>query len=167
MRDKICDNDIIEALQIWQNSLYRLAYSYVRNADDAMDIVQESVYKALKYKNKLRDVDSLKPWLFRIVINTSLDFIKKQKLINYTQSVPEEGYEDDYQFIEVMEMLNTLDEKSREVIILHFFQDMTLLQVAETTNQKLSTVKSQLYRALKKLKIEFFDAENEKGHSYV
>lgn len=55
-------------------SLYHLAYSYVKNESDAMDVVQESAYKAIKNAGSLKRKDYIRTWLFRIVINTSCYF---------------------------------------------------------------------------------------------
>ena len=61
--------------------LYRLAITYVKNEQDAMDVVQESAYKAMKNAGQVKEETYIKTWLWRIVINTSLDMCKKQKRI--------------------------------------------------------------------------------------
>ena len=66
-----------EILQSYQ-SLYRLAYSYVKNPDDAMDIVQESAYKAILHSDEMRNQDTIKGWLCRIVVNTALDLLRRR-----------------------------------------------------------------------------------------
>ena len=53
--------------------LYRLAFSYVKNEQDAMDVVQESVYKAMKNASQIKEKKYIKTWLWRIVINTAVD----------------------------------------------------------------------------------------------
>ena len=58
--------------------LYRLAYSYVHNEADALDIVQESACKAITQCKNLKDTEKLFPWLCRIVVNTSLDLLRNQ-----------------------------------------------------------------------------------------
>ena len=60
-------------------SLYRLAYSYVKNPDDAMDIVQESAYKAILRAEEVKKQETIKSWLCRIVVNTSLDTLRKKR----------------------------------------------------------------------------------------
>ena len=64
--------------------LYRLAYSYVHNENDALDIVQESAYKAIKNSSSLQQVQYAGTWIYRIVINESIQFLRKQK----QQTVP-------------------------------------------------------------------------------
>ena len=57
--------------------MYRLAYTYVRNEEDALDIVQESVYKAIKNSDRVRQEAFIKTWIWRIVVNTAVDFIRR------------------------------------------------------------------------------------------
>lgn len=140
---------------------YRLAYSYVRNEDDAMDIVQESVCKALSAKDSLYSVQYLKTWCCRIVINTATDLLRKRKKEQIGVEeflLSKQGERDtNYENIEVMEMLATLKEKERVILILRYFEDMKLEDIARITSENVSTIKSRLYRALKQLKIHISD----------
>lgn len=60
-------------------AMYRLAYTYVRNEEDALDIVQESVYKAIKNESKVQQESYIRTWLWRIVMNTAVDYIRSRK----------------------------------------------------------------------------------------
>ena len=72
---QLVENYIVEN----QNAHYRLAYSYVKNKESALDIIQESIMKALKSIDSLEQIQYLKTWFYRILINTSIDFINKNK----------------------------------------------------------------------------------------
>ena len=133
---------------------YRLAFSYVRNENDAMDVVQESAYKVIKECGSLKNEEYLNTWTYRIVINTALDFIRKNKKEFIGILENEEAYEDDYMDFDVMDSLERLEEKDRSVIILRFFEEQKIEDIAKITGENLNTVKSRLYRALKKLKID-------------
>lgn len=133
---------------------YRLAFSYVRNESDAMDVAQESAYKVIKECGSLKNEEYLNTWIYRIVINTALDFIRKNKK-EFIGVLENEGvYEDDYMDFDVMDSLERLEEKDRAVIILRFFEEQKIEDIAKITGENLNTVKSRLYRALKKLKID-------------
>lgn len=138
---------------------YRLAYSYVNNAEDAMDIVQESAYKALTSKKKLKTPDHIRAWCYRIVMNTAIDLFRKKKReqIGVEEFLLEEKGEKDrnYEKVEVMELLSNLNEKDRAVLVLRYFEDMKLEEIAMVTSEKVSTIKSRLYRVLKQLKIQY------------
>lgn len=140
-------------------SMYRLAYSYVRNRDDAMDIVQESTYKAIKCAHSVRRPRNLKTWLWRIVINTSIDFLRMSRQEYACQDLPETATEDTYTDFDTIEALDILNEKERAVIVLRFFEDRKLQEIADILGLSSNTVKSLLYRSLKKLKIEFIKGD--------
>lgn len=135
-------------------SYYRLAYSYVRHEQDALDIVQESAYKAIKDCHKVRNPQYLSTWLYRIVINTALDLTRKRKREELSDTVPEAVWEDRYGDVDLKYMLEQLDEKSRTVVILRYFEDMKLDEIANILNENLNTVKARLYRTLKKLRMD-------------
>jgi len=64
-----------------KEKLYRIAFLYVKNENDALDIVQETIYKAFTSIETLREVKYFSTWITRILINNALDFLKKQKKI--------------------------------------------------------------------------------------
>lgn len=131
---------------------YRLAYSYVKNESDAMDIVQESAYKAMKSYHLVKKEEYISTWIYRIVINTSLDFLRKYKHEVVGVMDEETYYEDSYKDFDMQDILNQLEEDDRIIVILRYFEDQKLEDIAEITGNNLSTVKTRLYRALKKLK---------------
>ena len=149
------ENEILQSYQ----SLYRLAYSYVKNQDDAMDVVQESAYKAILHADEMRFRETVKGWLCRIVVNTALDLIRRRKRESLTEEIPETGREDTYENIDVMRALDTLDEREKTVVMLRFFQDMKLSEISSITGESLSSVKSILYRSLRKLKVKLTEGD--------
>lgn len=132
---------------------YRLAYSYMRNEDDALDVVQESAYRAIRDCSKVKNKDYLSTWIYRIVVNTALDLLRKKKKETLTQELPEIPVEDQYQETELRTMLDQLDHKSKTIIILRYFEDLKLEDIAEILGDNLNTVKARLYRSLKKLRL--------------
>lgn len=147
-----------EILQSYE-SMYRLAYTYVHNENDAMDIVQDSVYKAIKNASKLKDHTYIKTWIWRIVINTALDFIRIQKKTVPLDESYEAPIEDHYKDFDALNALNTLASKEKSIIVLRYFEDKKLEEIAEILDMNLNTIKSMLYRSLKKLKIELSEGE--------
>ena len=132
---------------------YRLAYSYMRNEDDALDVVQESAYRAIRDCRKVRNKDYLSTWIYRIVVNTALDMLRRKKKENITEELPEIPVEDQYQDPELRTVLNQLDDKSRTIILLRYFEDLKLEDIADIVGDNLNTVKARLYRSLKKLRL--------------
>ena len=140
---------------------YRLAYSYMRNEDDALDVVQESAYRAIRDCGKVKNKDYLSTWIYRIVVNTALDLLRKKKKETLTEELPEIPVEDQYQETELRTILNQLDHKSKTIIILRYFEDLKLEDIADILGVNLNTVKARLYRSLKKLRLNL-EAEHYK-----
>ena len=140
---------------------YRLAYSYMRNEDDALDVVQESAYRAIRDCGKVKNKDYLSTWIYRIVVNTALDLLRKKKKETLTEELPEIPVEDQYQETELRTILNQLDHKSKTIIILRYFEDLKLEDIADILGDNLNTVKARLYRSPKKLRLNL-EAEHYK-----
>ncbi|TGE39884.1 sigma-70 family RNA polymerase sigma factor [Desulfosporosinus fructosivorans] len=139
------------------NSIYRFAYTYTTNQEDAEDVVNESVLKALKSINSLRNPDQIGTWLYRIVANTALTNIKKNKKIVYMDpidmaDVQDDG--DDFSDISFEQMIGVLEPKYKSIVVLRFFERMPLEDIALILDENLNTVKTRLYKALKILRIE-------------
>ena len=62
-----------------EESFYRIAYSYVRSREDALDIVQDAVEKGLRKLPTLRDPERIKPWFCRILVNESIDRLRRRR----------------------------------------------------------------------------------------
>lgn len=144
-----------------KEKFYRLAYSYVKNEEDALDIIQESIHKALKGIHTLENSQALKSWFYRIVVNTSLDLLRKKKKEMIVDDDTIEFFSpkknDKYENVDLTRLLNELPPKYRTVIILKFFEDLKIREIAEVLNEKENTIKTRLYKGLKMLRIEMND----------
>lgn len=157
--DEISFTTIIEEKK---ESLYRLAYSYVKNRHDALDIFQEAVYKAYISIHKLKKPETFNAWIKRIVVNTAIDYLRKTKKIVYIEKEYEASSDEMSHAEEVMDLKKALDEldpKSKTIITLRFFEDLPLKEIAEILEMPLSTVKTNLYRSLDKLKINLEEVD--------
>ncbi|TGY97494.1 sigma-70 family RNA polymerase sigma factor [Petralouisia muris] len=141
------------------DSLYRLAYTYVKNESDAMDIVQESSYKAIKNSSSVKNAAFIKTWLWRIVINTSLEVLRKNQREVSFDAAKEQGKEDIYLDFDTIDALDILNEKERAVIVLRYFEERKLQEIADVLEENLNTTKSILYRSLGKLRIKLTEGE--------
>ena len=148
---------LVEYIKENQNKLYRIAFSYTKEEESALDIVQESIEKALKNIHQLKTAEYVKTWFYRILINESLQYVKKnKKLIMYSIDDLEKDiyWEEDIQKddIDIYKCVQKLNDKLKTVIILRFFEDMKIEEIAKVTNTNVNTVKSRLYKALEELK---------------
>ncbi len=139
------------------DKLYRIAYGYVKQADDAMDIVQDAIFKMLTKSNTLKNKESIKTWAYRIVVNTALDFLRKHKKVipMDINDLPEQEAVDFYQDMDLQKAIDALPFKQKTIIMLRFYEDLDLQEIASITGDNLNTIKSRLYNALDKLKITY------------
>lgn len=137
---------------------YRLAYTYVKNQQDALDIVQEAICKALESQHKLKNPDGIKSWFYKIVVHTALDFLRKSNKIVLTQDEILEDIggsrSDNYEDTDLMSALDRLSDENKTIVVLRYFEAMKLQDIASIMNIPESTVKTKLYSSLKKLRIE-------------
>lgn len=139
------------------DNICRFAYTYTSNHEEAEDIVYESVIKALKSIKSLRNPEYIGTWFHRIVANTALTNMKKNKRIVYMDPIDMEVLQDecdDYSDISFEQMIALLEPKYKSIIVLRFFEGMSLEDIAVILNENLNTVKTRLYRALKILRID-------------
>ena len=151
----------VDALLRYQDAMYRIAMSTVRNADDALDIVQASALKALENYHKLKSPDSIRSWLFRIVVNEAIDHIKSsgRELLG-EENIPEAPYHEpayDRSGEDVYEAVMKLPEQLRILVILRYYEELSLKEISEVTGINLSTVKTRLYKAHKLLGADFIN----------
>lgn len=148
-----------------KNQLYILAYSYVKNEQDALDVVQDSIQKGWTALGTLENQDQIKSWLYKIVVRTAIDFLRKMKRIQVTEEdtliylSEQQQQNDDYRNLDLENALENLPFSLKQIIILRYFEDLKLEDVANIVDIPLSTAKSRLYKALKLLKIELEDEE--------
>lgn len=156
MQDKL--EALKEYVKLNQRDFYRLAFSYTKNSDAALDVVQESIVKAIDKIGSLKEAAYLKTWFYRILINESLMYLRRSKQLALVENI-EDGMEESgsgkdlAQSMDMYNAVQALELKIRTVIILRFFEDMKLEEIAGITKTNLSTVKSRLYKGLELLKI--------------
>ena len=138
-----------------QERFYRLAYSYTRNQEDALDAVQNAVCKALEAYESIRRAEAIKTWFYRILINECLRILRKRKKDADTIDVDdldtvyqEKAYEEG----DVTAQLEKLEPDVQEIIRLRFFEELSLKEISSITGYNINTVKTKLYRGLKLLK---------------
>ncbi len=147
----------------YKENHYRLAYSYVKNVDDALDIVQESICKAISSMDSLKDPNYIKTWFYRILVNTSLDFLRRKGKIDIVEEgilmSLDSGTVDEYENFDLQRALNNLPDNFRTLIILRYFEDLKIEEIAEILNENINTVKTRLYKSLEMLRIKMNNYE--------
>ncbi|WP_299681997.1 RNA polymerase sigma factor [uncultured Dokdonia sp.] len=154
-----CKNNNLKAqMQVYLNykdMLYNVSFRIVKSKQDAQDTVHDAFIKAFQNISKLEDNHNLGAWLKRIVINCSLDFLrKKKKLDDLQDSVALQEEEEDTDTFEetslkvaaVKKAIHALKDKYRIIIILYLIEDYSHREIAEQLGLNESTVRNQYIR---------------------
>lgn len=151
---------LIACLMEEQARLYRLAYSYLKNQEDALDAVQTTACRALERQDSLREAGNPWPWLCRILVNACLDCLRQRGRIAPLEDWQDPGREDELpEDGDLARRIEALPANEGTVIRLRFYEDMSLKEISAATGVNLSTVKSRLYAGLRKLRISMEGAE--------
>ena len=127
------DEKIQQVLLECYEKYYRLAYSYMGNQEDALDVVQESAYKAIRDSKKVENENYISTWIYRIVVNTAIDMLRKRKKegINTQIEDYEMPVEDTYSNPDLAVALNRLKAEERLVITLRYFEELSLEEISD------------------------------------
>jgi RNA polymerase sigma-70 factor (ECF subfamily) len=152
----------LEILEKYEHDLYRTAWLYVKNEQDALDVMQETAFRAFISIRTLKEPKYLKTWLTRIVINCALDRLRKDGRLRCTEldvaendlrlSTAFEGALVDRLTLEAL--LSVLSDAERSVVVLKYVHQYTFAEISKTMQLPLGTVKTILYRALNRLRTE-------------
>lgn len=157
MRQNAPDNRqlLVDHILNGQTDFYRLAMSYVKNRDAALDVVQEAIVKALSKVDTVREPAYLKTWFYRILINEAMNhFRRNRNLVSLEEVMADRAAEprDPGERLDLYDAIDRLSFPEQTVIKLRYFEDMKLEEIAQATGTNLNTVKSRLYKAIRKLK---------------
>ena len=144
-----------------QDRSYRLAYSVLRDREEALDAVQTAVCRALERQDSLRDPGAVRTWFTRILINACNDLLRQRsRVVPFPENGEEPSREDPEPSDEFLaRRVDALPAEMGTVIKLRFYEELTLKEIGEVTGQNISTVKSRLYAGLRKLRVAMEGAE--------
>jgi len=134
------------------------SFRITKNLEDSEDILQEAFLKSFQDINSLKEPAKYVGWLKRIVINKSLNSIKKKIRFDTIENIPEPLEEDDSSWYEDISFekirvhIQKLPEGSRQIFSLYLLEGYKHKEIAEILNISISTSKSQYQYALKLLK---------------
>ena len=132
--------------------MYRLAYYYLGNAQDAEDVVGETVLKAYEKFASLRKKEAFKSWIFTILVNQCMTFLRKKTVKGTSELIEEPSFESNMEDKAVAEeLLSVLSEEERQIVVLSVFGGYKGEEIAKILHIKHSTVRTKYRRALKKM----------------
>ena len=134
-----------------------MAFAYVRNEADTVDMLQQAMIQAFERIDSLQKMEYFKTWMIRIVINCSKTYLVKRNRLELTdpfelvnvQTVSPTYKEEE---LDLWQALQALEEKYKTVLLLRFYQDYTVPEIASILHMPIGTVKTNIRRGLLQLK---------------
>jgi len=155
-----------ELMSLQKERMYRIAYAYFKNEDDAIEAIQETAYRAWKTFRKLREPRYASTWLIRILLNCCNDERKRKRRLRggaerEVGAAPSaEG--EVVARLDMTEAMERLKPKYREVLLLKYYEDMTLGEIAAALGRPVGTVKARLHKALALARAIMSEGEGER-----
>jgi RNA polymerase sigma-70 factor (ECF subfamily) len=145
--------------------LYRTAFLYTRKKEDALDVFQDTIYKAFISIKQVKQPEFFQTWLIKILIRTAYDLLsKKKKLVLDGEVIYSRNFDNTAQAatrIDLHNAISKLNHNYQTVIILFYYHDLPIHAISEITNFPENTVKTYLYRSKAQLK-EILEIGSEK-----
>lgn len=155
----------LELMRLHKAALYKTALSYLRNEQEAIEAVQEVTFRVYTKISAVREPDYIKTWMLRIMINYCNDILKKRKRFGANpevlQTMPSM---DNYLHIEILDALDILDDQGKELVMMKYFHDIKIKDIAILLNKPEGTIKTWLHKAMRQLRAHIEEQEVEEGH---
>ncbi len=156
--------------------LYRKACSLIGNPDDAEDVLQEALVTAYRALDKFRGESGIYTWLYRIVVNKCRDYLRSKRtrkedsieqfepILSDERLSVEKNHELSAESNYLIEKINQLDKKYRQILILRYYDNCSYQEIADIVSVNIGTVKSRLFKSRELLKRAIL--HNGKGEDY-
>lgn len=145
------DSELSRYIKLYHQTVYRAALSYLHNAEEAEDAVQETFVKLFNSNKHFTSDEHCKAWLLRVVINHSKNVLGSFRY-SRTEELDEAIPIEDLAERDLADALAELPPKYRSVIHLHYFEGYSAKEIAEMLNISTTAVTTRLARAREKLR---------------
>lgn len=144
-----------EIVKRYQNGLYNFILNIVKNKDDAMDLCQDTFFKAYKSISSYKAKSSFSTWLYRIGFNNSINYLKKNKRMSIVEieKLSLKCQNNEHERVEKKEIkklidkiVEDLDTKYKAPIFLFFIENKSYKEIAEIMKIPINSVKSNIFR---------------------
>jgi RNA polymerase sigma factor, sigma-70 family len=148
--NKMFENLVLE----YRTRLFRIAMGILQSNADAEDAVSEAIYKAFINFSRLKNISSFKPWIIKILVNESYNIINKRKrLVELDESmIVQDDIAAIVDTLVLWNAINLLKEDYRIVVILFYYEEMSIKEIGKILKIPTGTVNSRLNRSRLKLK---------------
>lgn len=143
----------VQFMSLYKVDLYKTALAYLKSELEALEAIQEVTYRAYKNIRSLKEIKYAKTWLIRIMINYCIDQQKRNKRFILNENILNDvGIHDSHLTLELDQAMTHIDDRSREILTLIYFNGLKIKEVAKVMQRPEGTIKTWLNRALKLLR---------------
>lgn len=137
----------------YMDTIYRVAYSWTKNPDDANDVTQDVLIQLYKTTKEFESDSHLKNWLIRVTVNQCKmlfrsPWSKMEDINDYAETI---GFEDE-SYLDLFQAVMKLDKKYRVPLMLFYYEGYSTAEISSILSIPEKTVSTRLYRAKAKLK---------------
>lgn len=137
-----------------EGAMYRLAMSIVGNTSDAADAAQQAILIAYQHRSSLRQKESFRPWLMRILTRECYAIVRQRKRLTTLDDLPEQSCSGDREEgQELWQAVCDLNESLRSVVVLYYYEGFQSKEIGEMLGISQDAVKARLSRARKHLRV--------------
>ena len=154
----LSEQEFNKKYELYSQELRNISYGYTKSRDDSLDIIQNVFTKLVNNKKQFNNLKEEKYWLIRVTINECKDFLRKKskqpmvnaELVNSFSKIDSEKEKLHY----IAAVVKTLSEKYKVVIILFYWDELSIKDIAKVLKVSEDAVRKRLERARKLIKIE-------------
>lgn len=147
-------------------AMYKVARGILSNDEDVADAIQDTILVCFEKMHTLKKPEYFKTWMIRILINECNGILRHYRSLNLQEDFADAGRADtSLAEFEFKEMLNRVEKKYREVLILYYVEGFKIPQIAKILDMKENTVKTRLVRAREQIRREYLDDPADRGET--
>lgn len=158
---RLTEEEFKEKYNLYSQELMNISYGYTRNREDSLDVIQNVFYKYFSHNKSFPNLNEEKYWLIRVTINECKDLLKRkfkttvldEKTIDYLSQKKESNIFNS-KLIELSEKVNKLPQKYKVIIILFYYDSLSIKEIVEILNVSESAVKKRLERGREMIRKE-------------
>ena len=152
-----------ELIQSQMQNMYKTAWLILHNDEDAADAISDTILICWEKLGQLRQADFFKTWMTRILINQCNNILKQRKKVVPVDEFREAAESSqEYENVEWMETLQSLDEKYRLIIVLYYVNGLSTTEISTILHMPVSTVRTRLSRGRNQMAL-LYDVDTRKG----
>jgi len=164
--------EFLKAYEEFSDAIFRYCYAQTSNRDVATDLAQETFTRAWQYLADGKDIEQMRPFLYRIATNAVIDYRRKKKESSL-DAMLEEGYdyadstdlaterETMFESEQALAILSELDDKYKDALIMRYVDDMSVKDIAHAIGETENNTSVRIHRGLDKLKKSIEEKKHE------